>query len=151
GFYRFEGVEEVLNSGNVYYAYSFENTGVDDIVYGTASGKSIPQFGWVSSDGMALSDLFFAPQGSNQSTNTLYETNAKLRYVTDADNNILYEKLGGIKLWELTESGVADAVVEGESSDARWFTLDGRAIVAPNAAGIYIRQTEKGTNKVVIR
>ena len=164
--YRVSEVDEIDNSGFNYDSYTLMFRGWEGSIKGATWCKSIPQFGWITTvpvpgfdfgpfyetDFVGSSDIFFAPQWTFGGRNfDSFDLSPCLRYVTDADNNILYEHIGGLKLWELTESGVEDAWVESESADVQWYTLDGLKITEPTSAGIYIRRQGSKTQKVVVR
>ncbi|MDE7468401.1 MAG: hypothetical protein K2M61_08620 [Muribaculaceae bacterium] len=164
--YRVSEVDEIDNSGFNYDSYTLMFRGWEGSIKGATWCKSIPQFGWITTvpvpgfdfgpfyetDFVGSSDIFFAPQWTFGGRNfDSFDLSPGLRYVTDADNNILYEHIGGLKLWELTESGVEDAWVESESADVQWYTLDGLKIAEPTSAGIYIRRQGSKTQKMVVR
>jgi hypothetical protein len=70
--------------------------------------------------------------------------------VTDADKNIIYEGLGGERLWESYEDSVADISVDA-SGVCQWYNLQGVAVEPPTSAGIYIRHQNGKSEKVVIK
>ena len=149
--FKIKEVNEVSNSGVTYQQYTLAKTDecfysvpADDIVF------SIPEFGYMMS-GKGLSELFFAPLGNYCSPTTPWQTDPVLRYVTDEDNNILFEAMGGFKLWEFDPAGVADVNADLENAPAAWYTIDGRMIDTPTAPGLYIRRSGNKTEKVAVR
>lgn len=73
-----------------------------------------------------------------------------LRYVTDGENNILYEALGGLKAWE-TDAFLSTSDLLAPEAATSWYNLQGVEISAPAAPGIYIRRQGSTATKVVIK
>lgn len=64
-----------------------------------------------------------------------------LRYVTDKDNNVIYENEGGLRLWDFM-SGTTDIVQDLHEYPSHWTDLLGRAIDKPARPGLYIRRND---------
>lgn len=150
--YKFEKSETITNSDRQYQryvlshvdhqcAYSFfpENT-----IY------SIPEFGYTDPKGY-LSELFFTPLGTQLAARYPSQENPKLRYVTDENNDIIYEAMGGFKLWEYDPAGVDVTELNFDAEPEIWYTIDGCVIEAPNAPGLYIKRKGQYSEKVIIR
>lgn len=73
-----------------------------------------------------------------------------LRYVTDRDGEIIYERHGGMRLWDDMKSTVSIETPASETS-VEWFNLQGVSIPRPTAPGIYIRKEGRNVSKVSIR
>lgn len=76
--------------------------------------------------------------------------NPKLRYVTEGeDNNVIFQKDGGFKLWEYVNGAQGIESLESDATTAlRWFNLQGIEIAAPNTPGIYIRKLGSKAEKI---
>ncbi|MDE6207621.1 MAG: hypothetical protein K2M55_07415 [Muribaculaceae bacterium] len=72
-----------------------------------------------------------------------------LRYVTDKDNNILYEAEGGLKLWEMEPSAVEGVGVESPAAEAEYYDLQGRRLAEPAPHGVYIRRQGAKAEKIL--
>ncbi|MDE6301036.1 MAG: hypothetical protein K2M19_04920 [Muribaculaceae bacterium] len=140
----------ISNSGNEYMQFELTNTERRCAFYDMweTTIYSVPEFGYTDSSEF-YSELFFAPMGVYFFASYPYQVNPRLRYVTDADNNILFEGKGGFKLWEYDPAGTEDVQIAPESEDETWFTLDGRKVGSPAAGGIYIRRAGSKIEKVV--
>lgn len=75
--------------------------------------------------------------------------NPELRYVTDADHNVIFEKKGGMKLWETL--GVSDAEATSAEQAVKWYNLQGVEIEAPAAPGVYLKVTGADAEKATVR
>lgn len=73
-----------------------------------------------------------------------------LRYVTDGENNILYEALGGLKAWE-PDAFLSTSDLLAPEAATSWHNLQGVEISAPAAPGIYIRRQGTTATKVIIK
>lgn len=94
------------------------------------------------------SELFFAPFCCCQTTTYPQPYGYFLRYVTDEDNNVVYEGRGGLKLWTIDPSGVEDVTTDS-SEQVEWFTLSGVRVSAPGERGVYIRKCGTIAEKVI--
>lgn len=74
----------------------------------------------------------------------------ELRYVTDKDGEIIYERHGGMRLWDDMKSAVSIETAASETP-VEWFNLQGLSIPRPSAPGIYIRKEGRNVSKVSIR
>ena len=101
---------------------------------------------WLACSG----ELLFLPfTGYCAATGALFPT--LTRYVTDADGNIIYEGIGGDKLWEGLD-GINSVVQDNvDMNSTRWFTPMGREIDRPDASGIYIKVCGGKATKVRIK
>ena len=73
----------------------------------------------------------------------------QLRYVTDKDGEIIYERHGGMRLWDDMKSTVSIETPASETP-VEWFNLQGLSIPRPSAPGIYIRKEGRNVSKVSI-
>lgn len=74
-----------------------------------------------------------------------------LTYVTDAQNNIIFEDAGGRKLWEFY-NGVEDILMDTDENEAiEWYNINGIKIPQPTESGIYIRRQGKSAQKILIK
>ncbi|MCM1033507.1 MAG: hypothetical protein NC405_07095 [Odoribacter sp.] len=100
---------------------------------------------WMGSQG-----LFFAPLGSELASIGT-QRRGTLRYVTEGDDNeIIYEGTGGTKAWA-GELGVKDLEMTATPGATRWFNMQGVEIPVPEAAGIYVKVSAGGAEKVVVQ
>ena len=95
-----------------------------------------------------MSELFFAPFSCEQYLSIPLPYGYFLRYVTDEDNNVVYEGRGGLKLWTIDPSGVEDVTTDS-SEQVEWFTLSGVRVSAPGERGVYIRKCGTIAEKVI--
>lgn len=72
-----------------------------------------------------------------------------LRYVTDKDNNVVYEGVGGVKIWK-ESVGVEEVSVDSEA-EAEYFNLHGIRVENPSQPGVYIERKGEQTRKVYVR
>ncbi len=139
---------EIQNSGRTYRSYKFVHFIGDEIddfykydaecVEGIGMPKSV-LFGH---------NIFFLPFANHEFTAL---QPMLLRYVTDKDNNIIFEQEGGTKLW--TEvSGVgnvsADRMADGEP---QWYNLQGVLVDRPTVPGVYVKKSGNSAQKVLLR
>lgn len=73
---------------------------------------------------------------------------AVLRYVTDADLNILFTGRGGSMPWE---QGLVEEVVDEPCGEAVYFNLQGQPCAEPLSPGIYIRRQGSRAAKVSVK
>ncbi|MDE6301035.1 MAG: hypothetical protein K2M19_04915 [Muribaculaceae bacterium] len=148
--FAFDKHEAITNSGFDYQRYILNVKGYNEDCrhLQNATVYSVPEFGYTDS-GEYLSELFFAPLGVNPYDNYPHQMQPRLCYVTDEDNNILFEGKGGFKLWEYDPAGTEDVQIAPASEDEIWFTLDGRKVEPPTAVGIYIRRAGSKIEKVI--
>lgn len=97
--------------------------------------------------GSILGGFFFDPLCGGCTSMDSYDF-PELRYVTEADGSVIYEGIGGYKLWEAT--GIGNIAVE-DNDCYRWYNLQGMEIDEPTAPGIYIRSNSKGNEKIAIQ
>lgn len=74
-----------------------------------------------------------------------------LRYVTEGeDNTIIYEGIGGQKLWTIPAS-VDNIAADTTDSNIEWYTIQGLKIDRPTTPGVYIRRQDGTATKVVVK
>ena len=146
------GMAEETNSGISYQKYSISSTDViDENEFDYIFSRKysvIPQIGWVEPEETYVSTLFFAPGGVSLVPSLPYHESPVLRYVNDSEGNVIYEALGGLKLWQEPMS-VSDITAPDVAAAEEWYTLDGRRIENP-AGGIYIRRCGTTVTKVAL-
>lgn len=75
-----------------------------------------------------------------------------LRYVTEGeDNTIIYEGVGGHKLWQVTESVDNVCVDSDTSAPVEYFDMQGRRIERPTPGTIAIRRQGSTVTKVLVK
>ena len=94
-----------------------------------------------------MNELFFAPFCCFQMAVSPMPNGYFLRYVTDENDNIVYEGRGGITAWTIDPSGV-ESVISQCNDDVEWYTLSGMKVSAPGEHGIYIRKRGSDAEKV---
>lgn len=92
---------------------------------------------------------FFDPYCSGPCAIEMYG-NPRLRYVTDISGEVIYEGIGGRKLWE-DFAGVEDVATEANTAEVKWYNLQGIQVAKPEVPGIYIRRQGNDSRKVAIR
>lgn len=148
--YTITNIDEIENRGNVYTKVTAIKSGEDylpipdKIEIVESIGAFADYYGETTA---AYSELFYAPFTPYFAASAKYLI-PTLRYVTvGEDHKIIYENMGGFKLWEYDPSGVE--TVEADSNESvRWFNLQGVEIAAPEAPGIYIRKTGNKVEKI---
>lgn len=123
-----------------------ENSGFEYNLYECYSDGGFPST-FIEELGSTFRIFFFDPLTSGMFGSDMYEY-PDLRYITDPDGTIIYEGIGGYKLWEAT--GVDNVIAEDDGS-CRWYNLQGMEIDEPTSPGIYIRSSRNGNEKVAIR
>ena len=135
---------EIQNSGRTYRSHKYfhvvDQSAYDDEVVECVEGIGMTKSVWLGHN------IFFLPLADPEFTGL---QPMLLRYVTDKDNNIIFEQEGGTKLW--TEvSGVgnvsADRMAEGETL---WYNLQGVRVDCPTVPGVYIEKSGNSTKKVM--
>lgn len=137
---------EIQNSGRTYRSHKYFHM-VDQSVYDDEVVECVEGIGMTKSVWLG-DNIFFLPLLDPELTNF---QPMLLRYVTDKENNIIFEQEGGTKLW--TEvSGVgnvsADRVAEGETL---WYNLQGVRVDCPTMPGVYIQKSGNSTKKVMVK
>ncbi len=127
-------IYQCTNSGYEYTLYEC------DVQYGS-------DVSFIDGLGCIANHYFFDPVCGGTPSSITYDY-PQLRYITDPDGSIIYEGIGGYKLWEAT--GV-DNVIADSGESYRWYNLQGMAIDEPTTPGIYIRCSRGGNEKVIIR
>lgn len=122
------------------------NSGVEYTLY-ECEIPSGPDASFIDGLGCITGRYFIDPLCSGVTGINSYEY-PQLRYITDQDSSIIYEGIGGYKLWEAT--GVDNVIADGEESYL-WYNLQGMAIDEPTTPGIYIRCSRSDNEKVIIR
>ena len=87
---------------------------------------------------------FFNPMASICSLESI----PYLKYVTDKDNNIVFEGVGGPKIWQ-EPVGVEEVAVD--VAKPQYFNLQGIHIEVPSQPGVYIERKGSKTRKVYIK
>lgn len=135
--YKKTAIEDIVNSGRNYKLHKSK----------LLSERGNPTLECIDGIGEVSWGFFFDPYGSGYTSITGAD-NPQLRYVTDENREIIYEGIGGFKLWEA--DGVADVTVEA-SAPVRWYNLQGIEMPEPTAAGIYIRRQGDESRKVYVK
>ena len=143
--------EQITNSAHEYTQYELTYEWVKCTFSEIPDYKvySVPEFGYITD--RFPSALFFAPLGSFFFNSIPFQENPVLRYVTDENNNILFESMSGFKLWEYDPAGVDDIAADECGALPLWYTIDGRSIESPSTPGLYIRRTGNKSEKVAIQ
>ncbi|MCM1033505.1 MAG: hypothetical protein NC405_07085 [Odoribacter sp.] len=133
--------------------YTVTNSGLDYTVYDSycnALGivKYVEGIGFLDYENY-YGELLFMPFNA-ASAATGSRKPEKLRYVTDADGNIIYEHIGGMKLWEAATQGISD-ISDDSTPGIRWFNLQGISIDEPQEPGIYVKVSGNTATKVVVK
>lgn len=123
------------------------NSGFDYTLYTCKIEHDGENFSFIEGLGCIDIFFFFDPFSYYIAAEDKYDP-PLLRYITDPDGTIIYEGIGGYKLWEAT--GVGNVIAEDDDS-CRWYNLQGMEIDEPTSPGIYIRSSRKGNEKVAIR
>lgn len=132
---------------HTYTMYHFKNMSGRTNFPFVSEFTAIPEFGTIAKSNVSADQIFFAPFGPLASDGNPATV---LRYVTDADNNILYECIGGLKAWDDNEIlSTIDAITS--EAPARWFNLQGVEITSPTAPGTYIKMVCGKAYKVMMR
>lgn len=134
--FKTTSIEEITNSGHKYELHKAE------LIEGLADDG----LDYIAGIGEIKFKMFFDPYGMACSCITRAEC-PFLRYVTDGENEIIYEGIGGLKLWEAT--GVAD-VVAGSNAPVRWHNLQGIEVESPTTPGVYIRSQGNECRKIAV-
>lgn len=92
-------------------------------------------------------DIFFLPFVDLGIMGTL---SPNLRYVTDPDGSIIYEGVGGYKLWEEYQNAGVKNIQVPLSETTEWYDMYGRRIEQPKHRGVYIKRVGKQTSKIVL-
>lgn len=145
--------EVIENSGlnytkyhyNLISAYYEDNNLMEDYFFTKA--EIVEGIGLTSSEDLLLECLFFLPFADNEFHSL---SNLMLRYVTDKDNNIIYEHGGGTKLWD-EMSGVHNVAMPSTGDNEMWYNLQGVRIQSPNVPGVYLLRSGGECRKVVIK
>lgn len=144
-----ESEGEELSAGNTYRIFRMADSGDRTFRSEAAQTRCVEGIGYL--DDRLGGELFIAPFNSPRASSHADYTPCQLQYVTDAEGEIIYEGIGGRKLW-LDYLSVDAIEADGDAASAtRWFNLQGVEIDAPSTPGIYIRQNGSATDKVVIR
>lgn len=134
----------------------FATIKIDDIVTVRNSGKDYTMYKATSDIGQEMNYIkgighveraFYDPLSQGVTALNVFQPPV-LRYVTDPDGGIIYEALGGYKLWE--RDAIENVRVETEDS-YRWYNLQGVEIAQPASPGIYIRSGKTGSEKIMVR
>ena len=71
-------------------------------------------------------------------------------YVTEGeDNTIIYEALGGRRIWE-DSNGINGITADTASGTPRYYNLQGIEVTDPSTPGIYIQVLNNSTSKIVV-
>ena len=135
-------ITEIESCDNSYSLYTAKctNENCQDVTYIKGIGYSN---NW-------WSDLFCMPCDDGDGRMP-YHTHPVLRYVTEGvDNEIIYEGLGGIKIWDDFLS-FGDIAVDGQDSTPRYYNLQGVEVGTPDSPGIYLKKVGGTTTKIVIK
>lgn len=133
-----KNVSKLMNSGFEYALFECD--------FEFESRPFFQDLNFIEGLGCITDHFFFDPVCGGYSSPTIYDF-PQLRYITDPDGTIIYEGIGGYKLWE--RSGVDNVSVDDE--DCRWYNLQGFEISEPTSPGVYIRSKHNDNEKVFIR
>jgi hypothetical protein len=143
--YTIDGVSEITSCGYSYKLYK-----------ALGSSDRAWSFNFIESIGIGTPDrpngLFFMPFGGEESANPRWEY-PQLRYVTDPEQNIIYESIGGDRLWEKAaeNDGVTDITVSN-SAPSKFYNLQGVEIPAGTLSpGFYIKRTGSTAQKILVK
>lgn len=146
----------IENSGSEFKDYYFESDLLKEYLLCPGS-HFVESVGALSEENPTYVHLFFMPYATTLSSGgngAFY-----LTYVTDAENNVIYEGVGGRKLWEYHNSdgnggnnnGVNDITVDSDNAaDVKWYDLRGIEISEPTERGVYIRRQGNTVRKVML-
>lgn len=141
-----ESIKDIVNSGINYQKYecSVPDCEFTQFAFPSENYNYIPGIG-VTED-HPLCQVFFAPFHPIISR---AQWIAKLRYVTDKDNNIIYTGKGGLKAWEM--AGVNDVVDDTNEYNAPvYYNLQGVRIDKPAPGQVVIKRQGSKTTKIII-
>jgi hypothetical protein len=143
--YTIDGVSEITSCGYSYKLYK-----------ALGSSDRAWSFNFIESIGIGTPDrpngLFFMPFGGEESANPRWEY-PQLRYVTDPEQNIIYESIGGDRLWEKAaeNDGVTDITVSN-SAPSKFYNLQGVEVPAGSLSpGVYIKRTGSTAKKILVK
>lgn len=146
------GVSTVESCGSSFKTYNYSNRMMDYLGNDRAEGiKYIEGIGMLSypSEYVHCGQLLILPLNLPYAG---YLYLPELRYVTDAQGEIIFDCRGGLKLWEKYDEyvqGIAGVVVDA-TEDVRWYDLRGVGIDRPSVPGIYIRVVGGKACKVTV-
>ena len=145
---KIAGEEEVSSHGYIYNKYSYVYDGERYSPFNTEDVYYVEGIGYLSDAGDG--ELFFAPlRPARNSLPTVGPT--RLRYVTSPGGEIIYERRGGMKLWEDFESAPALTVDSPEAS-VRWYNTQGVQVDAGNLTpGVYVKVSSNTATKVLVK
>lgn len=136
--------EDVIqNSGR---EYTLLNCKIPDGIQNRSEFKIVEGIGIIESPWSDL--LFFYPFGYDPYA--VIQRHIALRYVTDKDNNIIFEQDGGTRLWD-EMSGVYNVSATPNNSTTEWYNLQGVKANTPLVPGIYIQRNGQSTCKVIVK
>lgn len=152
-------ITSVYSGTNMFEDWNIENTFVANSLKLAETGfmndytdlTIIEGIGAYSSDKEHMS-LFFAPMTDNAAQSEF--TIPMLRYVTDLVNNyrdkVIFQAAGGHRQWD---EMVSSPDIESTPVDepARWYSVDGVEVSAPQAPGIYVKVVGTTATKVVVK
>ncbi len=143
--YTIDEVSEITSCGYNYKLYK-----------ATSTSRNAWSMNFVESIGVGTPDnpygLFYMPFGGEIASNPRWSS-AKLRYVTDPEQNIIYESVGGDRLWEKVaeNNGVTDITVSN-SAPSKFYNLQGVEVPAGTLSpGFYIKRTGSTAQKILVK
>lgn len=141
-YFTIQSIEPLSNSGIEYKKYSCSVSKPVEMLYCNGTYEYIEGIG-------SPSDFLLLPCGGGDSGAFGWDC-PQLTYVTEgSENQVIFEAKGGPKIWKL--SGVESVISDIQPLAPQWFTLQGVRIGEPTRPGLYIRQTGKTTEKVVVK
>lgn len=126
--------------------YTIENSGIEYTALLHTYDKAEYDIEYEIVEGIGITDKYDVPFYYTITNPYMLYTNGdntgfgKLRYVTDAQNNIIFNAAGGFRLWEYNTEGVADILSDTETGNEGWYDLFGHKIDRPIARGLYIHR-----------
>lgn len=130
--FNINSIEEIQNNGTTYNEWQTEYDGIinESLLETPLATKFTYAEGVGITKSFNLSMLFYMPWETAVAGGYDYQ-NPTLRYVADGpDNTIIYEGIGGKKLWE-EELSVDNITVDSDMYEIEWYTIKVFALTVP--------------------
>ena len=143
--YEITDISDTNSCGNIYRQYTAKFVKGDyndyqDMTYVEGIGIRHEKY----------SELFVVPFDAFDMSYPFYDS-PRLRYVTEGeDNTIIYEALGGRRIWE-DSNGINGINADTSAGTPRYYNLQGIEVTDPSIPGIYIQVLNNSTSKVVVK
>jgi len=151
--YNISEISEIQNSGITYKKWTATYDGVDkgNDVCTVPMGNTFEYAEGIGiTRAFCLSMLFYIPWEGSIDGDWDYRQPI-LRYVTEGENNtIIYENIGGEKLWNIPAS-VDNVVFDTSDAEVVWYNLQGIRVDKPTTPGVYVKVVGKTATKVVVK